>query len=98
MTFWPPTPKDRTEREVLRGVWRRERRAYRRYLAFILGLAMAGIGGFALLYFLGGTWKSVFILVGVFGVALVHDTILRHFCIVVRHFEKKDSEAESEQV
>lgn len=83
MHIIPPLPQDREERRALIEIWCREIRVIRRRPGFIIGMAMAALSAFSLIFLVGGNISRLVILVGIFGAATVYDNVTRHFCGVI---------------
>lgn len=65
------------------NVWIHEARSFRKRPGFIIGIAMAAISSLTLLALTDGLLGRLAILLGIFGVAAVYDTVVRHFCGVM---------------
>ncbi len=80
MNILPAIPTEPTERKAFLETWEREIRLVRRRPSFIIGLVMAAASSLTLMAMTEGWLAWLMILVGVFGVATVYDTVTRHFC------------------
>jgi hypothetical protein len=80
MNFLPPIPAEPQKRQVFINIWQNEVRTFRKRPSFIIGMSMAVISSMVLLALTDGLLGRLSILLGVFGVACVYDTVTRHFC------------------
>ena len=85
MNFLPPVPNSPDERRAFIAIWEREVRVLRRRPSFIAGMALAVFSAFSLIYLTSGILPRLAILIGIFGVASMYDTVTRHFCSVLSH-------------
>lgn len=75
-----PLPQDPIQRQAFIDTWQQEVRVYRKQPSFIIGMVMAALSALTLMALTEGIFSRLVILVGVFGVAFVYDTVTRHFC------------------
>jgi hypothetical protein len=86
MNFLPAVPTDPAQRRAFVEIWSREIRVIRRRPSFIIGMTMAALSALTIIL-TGGTAARVLVLLGIFGVAAVYDTVTRHYCGVLQERE-----------
>jgi hypothetical protein len=87
MNFLPAVPTDPAQRRAFLDILSREIAVIRRRPSFIVGMTMAAVSAMMLIT-QGGTAARLLVLVGVFGICAVYDTVTRHFCGVLREKEE----------
>lgn len=83
MNILPSIPSEPQKRQAFMNVWTHEARSFRKHPGFIIGMSMAVVSSMTLLILTDGLLGRLAILLGIFGVACVYDTVVRHFCSVM---------------
>jgi hypothetical protein len=86
MNFLPAMPTDPAQRRAFTEILSREIRVIRRRPSFIIGMTMAAVSAMMLII-VGGTAARLLVLLGVFGICAVYDTVMRHYCGVLQEKE-----------
>jgi hypothetical protein len=80
-------PTDPAQRRAFTEILSREIRVIRRRPSFIIGMTMAAVSAMMLIT-QGGTVARLLVLVGVFGICAVYDTVMRHYCALLQEKER----------
>ncbi len=83
LNILPALPADPAERQAYMNTWENEIRVVRKRPSFIIGMVLAAASALTLIALTEGVAARLAVIMGVFGVAAVYDTVTRHFCLLV---------------